>query len=521
MIRLLHQFLEQTAQASPLAIAAKVGSEQMRFDELRQASTALAAHLQMQGIKRGDRVVLCLGNSLETIIAFWAILKAGAIAIPIGSEVKQDKIVYILKDSGARFLMTTPEKVDLIQPFLEEQQQLVGIYVHQLKEAQPLLVDFESAVTSQVVQYTPPSIIDLDLAAIIYTSGSTGEPKGVMLTHQNMVAAAHSLNTYLAYKAEDRVLCAIPLSFDYGLYQMIMAVCQGACLVLVKEFSWPVFILKTILQERVSVIPAVPSLVMLLHKQNLKSKHDLSFVRMVTNTGAALTKVNIEMIKQTFSAAQIFSMYGLTECKRCTYLPPEDIDRKPESVGFAIPNTELWLIDEHGQRIETPFTPGQLVIRGANVMKGYWNKPEKTEEKIRQHPLTGENLLYTGDLCHLDDEGYLYFNGRMDEVIKSRGIKVSPKEIEDFLLDHPAVQAAAVIGYTHPTQGQVPYAFVSLQPDADAEEEELLSYCKEHLESYKIPLSIKVLASFPKTPNGKFNKLELKKMASANEEQYV
>jgi len=488
MIKLLHHFIEKSAGVHADSIAVKMTNKSESFAGLNFKATALAAALQKNHLKKGDKVVLCLGNTIETIISFWAILKAGGVAIPIGADLTQEKIEYILNDSEAAYLITNTEKANLLDSFFQTENKLQNVIVLNKEKDVPLFLDFYTALNNNLNNLiSSPQLIDLDLAAIIYTSGSTGEPKGVMLTHQNMVAATHSLNEYLDYRPSDKVLCAIPLSFDYGLYQMIMSGAKGATLILEKEFTWPVLLIKTILTESVSILPAVPSLVMLLHNQNLKSKKKMTSVRMVTNTGAALTSVNIEMIKKTFTKAAIFSMYGLTECKRCTYLPPNDIEKKPNSVGIAIPNTELWLVDENNEKITTPNVAGQLVIRGANVMKGYWKKPKKTAEKIKQHPVTGENLLYTGDMCHLDEDGYLYFEGRIDEIVKSRGIKVSPKEIEDFLIGIDGIQTATVLGCIHPEQGEVLYAYVTIKKDAPTTAFQVKEACKKNLQPHQVP----------------------------------
>jgi acyl-CoA synthetase (AMP-forming)/AMP-acid ligase II len=254
-------------------------------------------------------------------------------------------------------------------------------------------------------------------------------------------------------------------------------------------------------------------MVLLLHNQNQIKPFDLSSIRMVTNTGAALTKTNIQMVKTVFSNAKIFSMYGLTECKRCTYLPPEDIDKKPNSVGIAIPNTELWLVDDNNTKITTPNQTGQLVIRGVTVMKGYWKKPEKTAEKLKYNATTNDIVLYTGDYCSLDEEGYLYFKGRMDHVIKSRGIKVSPKEVEDFIDTIPEINAVAVTSVPHNDYGEALYAFVVLEEGKTLSTATIIALCKDALEAYKVPEYVTIIPSMPKTANGKFNIIALKARA--------
>jgi acyl-CoA synthetase (AMP-forming)/AMP-acid ligase II len=231
-------------------------------------------------------------------------------------------------------------------------------------------------------------------------------------------------------------------------------------------------------------------------------------VRYVTNTAAALAGKHIERLRQIFPAAQLFSMYGLTECKRCTYLPPADLERKPGSVGLAIPNTELWIVDENDVRLP-PGQVGQLVIRGATVMRGYWEKPEQTARKLRPGPLPGEVVLYTGDYCRLDEEGYLYFVGRMDDIIKSRGEKVAPREVENTIVDIPGVKEAAVIGVPDEVLGQAVKAFVVLEEGAVLDEKEILRACQARLENFMVPKLVTFVPSLPRTTTGKISKTAL------------
>ncbi|WP_452598366.1 class I adenylate-forming enzyme family protein [Pontimicrobium sp. MEBiC01747] len=514
MITQMQQLLEQSAGKYQDKTAISFSKKDYSFTAIEHESNNLACYFQTLGIQRGDRIVILLGNTIETIISFWAILKVGAIVIPVGTEMKTDKIDYILNDSRASILITN-ETIALENKAIFKAHRLKKVLISNLTKAQPepWMEAFENALVTNSNTLIPSGVISIDLAAIIYTSGSTGEPKGVMHTHDSMLAATHSLNTYLSYNYKDRVLCALPLSFDYGLYQMIMSISTGATLVLEKEFTWPIFLLKKIATKKITILPGVPTMIMLLHEQNKVKNFDLSSVRAVTNTGAALTRTNIEMIKTLFTNAKIFSMYGLTECKRCTYLPPEEIDSKIDCVGIAIPNTELWLVDDDNNKITTPHQIGQLVIRGATVMKGYWNKPSKTAEKLKTGIYPGEQVLYTGDYCSLDEDGYLYFKGRMDHMINSRGIKVSPKEVEDFIGTLPEINAVVITGIPHKDYGEALFAFVVLKEAQNISEMSIILECKKALEAYKVPEHISIIPAMPKTPNGKFNVIALKAMA--------
>jgi acyl-CoA synthetase (AMP-forming)/AMP-acid ligase II len=330
-----------------------------------------------------------------------------------------------------------------------------------------------------------------------------------MLTHRNMLTAATSISTYLQMAEDDVILGVLPLAFDYGLYQLIMSTRVGARLVLERSFTFPAEVLKAMVDEGVTGFPGVPTIYAVLAElKNLKD-YDFSKIRFVTNTAAALPVKHILVLRDLFPTARIYSMYGLTECKRCTYLPPEDIDRKPTSVGIAIPDTELWLVDDDGNKVG-PNTVGQLVIRGATVMRGYWEKPEATAKKLKPGPLPGEMVLHTGDFCRLDDEGYLYFVGRMDDIIKSRGEKVAPKEVEHVLYNIAGVRDAAVIGVPDDILGQAVKAFVVLESGVSLNEKDIRRECQAKLENFMVPKFVEVVSDLPKTTTGKIKKTDLK-----------
>jgi len=329
-----------------------------------------------------------------------------------------------------------------------------------------------------------------------------------MLTHRNMTAACTSIACYLELCEDDVILNVLPLAFDYGLYQMLMTFRTGARLVLERSFAFPAQILQIIKDEKITGFPGVPTIFASLAELKSLTEHDFSSIRYVTNTAAALTLKHIGVLRQLFTRARIYSMYGLTECKRCTYLPPEDLERKPLSVGIPIPNTEMWIVDDSDERVE-PGTVGQLVIRGATVMKGYWGKPEATAMRLKPGPLPGEQVLYTGDYCRMDDEGYLYFVGRGDEIIKSRGEKVAPKEVENVLVNIPGVKEAAVVGVPDELLGQAIKAFVVMEQGRFVGERQLQMECQRRLENFMVPKSIVVVPSLPRTDTGKLRKVAL------------
>jgi amino acid adenylation domain-containing protein len=510
----LHDYLEQSAQRLPDKVALVSQGRRVTYAELDRDANRFAHALARRGVTRGDRVVIFADNTLETAIAFWGALKASAVVSIVSPLTKADKLAHVLRDCGAAAMVS---EAHLGRTFVEAAPQapalrttVVSGPLAKVDTARlPGFAAWDEALASGDASAPPPRrTLDVDLAAIIYTSGSTGDPKGIMLTHRNMLTAATSITAYLGNVEDDVILNGLPLSFDYGLYQMIMAFRMGARLVLERSFAYPAQILATLVRERVTGFPGVPTVFAMMAEMKNLSDYDFSSVRYVTNTAAALSLKHIDFIRTTFASARVFSMYGLTECKRCTYLPPEDIDRKPLSVGIAIPDTELWIVDEQDNRLG-PNQVGQLVIRGATVMRGYWGKPEATAEKLRPGPLPGELVLYTGDYCRLDEDGYLYFVGRMDEVIKSRGEKVAPEEVERALMKIPGVKEAGVTGVPDAVLGHAIKAFIILEPGAALTEQAVKIECQARLENFMVPKHVVFVTALPRTTNGKIARAEL------------
>jgi len=511
---LLHDYLIESARTLSSKVALVCAGQRLTYGEIDARANQLAHGLRRRGVQRGERVVVFADNGPEAAIAFWAALKADAVACVVNPLTKADKLAYLLNDCRARALVT---EAPLARVFLEaarrsphlESVVVAGDPEEGLLRQVPGGVSWDFVLSAERADQ-PPSrqAIDVDLAAIVYTSGSTGDPKGVMLTHRNMLTASRSIAEYLEIAEDEVILGVLPLAFDYGLYQMIMTFRVGARLVLERSFAYPAQVLNAVVEEGVTGFPGVPTVFAILAELKDLSAYDFSRVRYVTNTAAALFPKHIRALQRLFPRARIYSMYGLTECKRCTYLPPGMIDQKSGSVGIAIPNTELWLVDENDRRLG-PGQVGQLVIRGATVMSGYWEKPEATAEKLRPGPLPGERVLYTGDLCRLDEDGYLYFVGRMDDIIKSRGEKVAPKEVERALSDVEGVKEVAVIGVPDDLLGQAVKAFVVLEKGAALTEKDLMRECQKRLEAFMVPKHIELRDELPKTGSGKIRKTGL------------
>ena len=507
----LHDYLEYAAQTHPAKVALVVGDERITYGEWNAQANQLAHALVAGGVARGARVVVFGDNTAFTCIAFWAVLKANAVISIINAQTKLDKLAYYLNDCRATAMVTDAHLERVWRPALARTTHVaLSIVSGPDVKREGTVIPWNEALLPHEKESPPKrQNLDVDLASILYTSGSTGDPKGVMLTHRNMLTAATSISAYLGIREDEVILNVLPLAFDYGLYQMLMAVRAGARLVLERSFTYPAQVLKRIVDEGVTGFPGVPTIFSILAELRQRQTLDFSGIRYVSNTAAALPVKHITVLKEIFPAARIFSMYGLTECKRCTYLPPEDLDRKPTSVGIAIPNTELWIVDEAGEKVP-PNTVGQLVIRGATVMKGYWEKPEATEKKLKPGPVQGEYVLHTGDFCKLDDDGYLYFVGRMDDVIKSRGEKVAPKEVENVLYNLQGVRDAAVIGVDDDVLGQAIKAFVVLEAGASFSERDILRHCQAHLEGFMVPKYVAFVDDLPKTDTGKIKKTDLR-----------
>ncbi|MBC7817535.1 MAG: AMP-binding protein, partial [Planctomycetaceae bacterium] len=447
---------------------------------------------------------------LVAAIGVWAVLKAGAVFVMANPTTKPDKLTYLLNNSRASCIIAPSKRLRGYEAIWAETPHLRNVVVvgkaQDVADCTHPLTSWTDLVVEHQENTLPPKkrCIDVDLAALVYTSGSTGNPKGVMLTHANMVAANKSITTYLGNTPDDIVLNVLPLSFDYGLYQWLMCCNYGGTLVLEKSFTYPHAILDKIVKLGITGFPIVPTVVAILLQMDL-TKYDLSKLRYFSNTGAAFPVEYILKLRKLLPDVTIFSMFGLTECKRVSYLPPEEIDRRTSSVGKAMPNCETMVLDDDGNELG-PNQVGELVVRGSNVMKGYWEAPELTAIRLKPGKIPHEMWLYTGDLFRTDEEGFLYWVGRKDDIIKSRGEKVSPREVEDVLHQHPQIAEAAVVGVDDPLLGQAVRAVVRLQPEAELSVRDVQAHCRSFLEDFMVPQQVEFRDALPKTPNGKIDK---------------
>lgn len=515
-VTLLHEYLERATERAPQKTALICGEERLSWREIDEQSNRLAHALIRLGVARGDRVLVYLDNSLQSCLAVFGILKAGAVFSPINPQTKSEKLAYLLNDCRAKVIIADALLARIYTPALAQAAHLRHALIVQ-DAAKPLPVSgrigtaelhgFSDALAAADPIAPPCATIPYDLAALIYTSGTTGDPKGVMLTHHNMVSAAESITTYLGNVAEDVVINVLPMSFDYGLYQWLMVAQFAGTLVLERSFNYPAQVVQSIERHGVTGLPVVPTLVSLLRPM-IEQGLTLPGIRYATNTAAALSPTHLELLQRLCPQARIFAMYGLTECKRVAYLPPEELAQRRGSVGHAMPNMEVMIVDDEGHRLP-PESVGELVVRGPQVMRGYWEKPAATAERLRPGDIPGELHLYTGDYFRIDSAGYLYFVGRRDDMIKSRGEKVSPQEVEHTLYALPGVQEAAAIGVPDELYGEAIRAYLVLASGTSYTPQQVIRHCAQRVEPFMVPKYVTFLSALPKTASNKISKKNL------------
>ena len=487
-------YLQQSAARVPDKTALVAGTLRLSYAEVEAQTTRLAAHLQRLGVKPGDRVLVFMDNAAESALAIFAVLKAGATFSPINASTKADKLDFIIGNCRPAAILTQRKLAPVATAAVASRA--VAVLAAGTSEW--------DAALAEAAPLAPHGGIDVDLAMLIYTSGSTGRPKGVMMTHRNIDAASDSIITYLGTTADDIILNVAPLAFDYGLYQLLMAVRLGATLVLEKGFAFPAAIFETMRRERVTGFPLVPTMAAMILQMRDLATLDAPSLRYITNTAAALPVEHIQRLRVLFPGATLFSMYGLTECKRCTYLPPTQLDTRAGSVGIAIPNTEAYVAGDDGEPVAAGIV-GELVIRGPHVMQGYWENPAATAERLRPGRNAWENVLYTGDLFYADADGFLYFVGRKDDIIKTRGEKVAPKEVEAVLHAIPGIAEAVVVGVPDAVLGQAVKALV-VRSDPALTEGEIIRAAAKALEDFMVPKSVEFRDALPKTDTGKVSR---------------
>ncbi len=513
-VTLIHHFVEQQAATTPGGTALRFKQRHFSYTETAAQIHATATGLLSLGLAPGERVATYLPKLPETVFGIFGIARAGGIFVPINPLLKPKQVAYILIDCNVRILITSSNRLKLLKSALLNCHDLRSIVViddklpGQQHKLSPTIVEWANLLRSPDVPL--PRRIDTDIAAILYTSGSTGKPKGVVLTHRNMVAGAQSVAEYLANTANDNLLAVLPFSFDYGLSQLTTAFCVGASVVLM-DYLLPKDVIRAVVRYRITGLAAVPPLWNQLAGLDWPTEATAS-LRYVTNSGGAMPTATTDRLRRALPDTSIYLMYGLTEAFRSTYLPPEQVALRPDSMGKAIPNAEILVVRDDGSEC-APGEPGELVHRGALVAMGYWNDPEKTAERFQpapsqptELPLT-EIAVWSGDQVRKDDEGYLYFISRKDEMIKTSGYRVSPTEIEEVIYSSGLVDEAAALGIPHPDLGQGILLLASAP--SHVRKDILLEHCRKELPNFMVPQAIAFTDQMPRNQNGKIDRKRL------------
>ena len=512
MTELIHDLPLSSAERTPRQEALVYQGKRLDYSGLASRIRDCAAALLDLELGRSERVAVYLEKRFETVIAVFGAAAAGGVFVPINPLLKPEQVAYILRDCNVRILITSAERLKLLAPVLNECQDLHTVIVAG-GPAEPVgtlnMTAWDDALADRGKTH-PHRVIDTDMAAILYTSGSTGKPKGVVLSHRNMVAGARSVAQYLENRESDRILSALPLSFDAGFSQLTTAFHVGASVTLI-NYLVPRDIITAVAKERITGLTAVPPLWIQLAQLDWPDAAR-SALRYMANTGGRMPKATLDLLRTALPKTLVFLMYGLTESFRSTFLPPSEIDRRPDSIGKAIPNAEVLVVREDGTPC-APGEPGELVHRGALVSLGYWNDPEKTAERFKPVPgqpkglVMPEIAVWSGDTVRRDEEGYLYFISRRDEMIKTSGYRVSPTEVEEVVYATGSVGEAAALGIPHPVLGQAIVVVATPRDGARLDSEELLAQCRQRLPAFMVPVRMTVReGSLPRNPNGKIDR---------------
>jgi acyl-CoA ligase (AMP-forming) (exosortase A-associated) len=493
----IEEALVQRAAASPHALALEDLDRRLTYAELLAWASAFADMLQQQGCRRGDHVAIFLDKSLEQVVALFGVWLAGGVAVPIAPTLKRQQLEYIVTHSESALLVSTPFKLRRASAEVPEG---------------PGAVALVAVPERDTAAHAPPAPIAPgrdEAAAILYTSGSTGLPKGVVVSHENLCAGARIVSRYLELRPDDRILSVLPFSFDYGLNQLLTSVRVGACLVLQRSLR-AVDVTQTLARASITVLAGVPTLwLQLLDPMSAFERTALPALRIITNSGGVFPVDAVRRYRQHLAGCRIFLMYGLTEAFRSTFLPPEQIDVRPSSMGKAIPECEMLVLDENGRRV-APGENGELVHRGPTVSLGYWRDVEATAQKFRPDPLdpaATRPVVYSGDVVRMDEEGYLYFVGRRDQMIKAYGYRISPTEVESLIFQSGSVREVVVKGVADELAGQRTVAYCL--PGDGFSPERLMEFCQREMPSYMIPREIIPCAEFPRTGSGKVDRVKV------------
>lgn len=493
----MHGLVHDAARRFGTKTAVSDGTTSVSFAELRDLALREAVALRTSGLERGDRAGICMAKSVGQVIAILGTLLADAFIVPILPGLKRDNIAHIVRDSGLRLAITD----DVRSGELREAVPELPLVLRGPALGTGSGSGSGDVTADETLAELPQQSIGEDLAAIIYSSGSTGRPKGIMVTHRNLCDGARIVSTYLGTNAEDRIGCVLSLNFDYGLNQLWQALLIGATLCL-HELVFPASVFRFLAEERITVLPVMPVIITRMFDPRLLRSRpdvDLSSIRYVCTSGGAVSERMLDEVTTTFPNAQVYLMYGLTEAFRSTYLEPDQLAARPGSIGRAIPDVEILVLDDELRSVP-PGERGELVHRGGCVSKGYWNAPEETAKRFRPLPrYPGETLVFSGDIVTADEDGYLYFVGRRDAMIKTSGFRVSPTEVEEVAVRFPGVQACVAVGVPNIEVGaDIALVYTAVKP---VDEAGFLDFMRDALPRHMVPRYLFADAELPSTGN--------------------
>ena len=526
---LLHQLLARGGACWPERMALTAEDAHFSYAQVHAQAQHCAAGLLALPLPRGARVAVFLEKRLETVVASFAISAAGGVLVPINPLLKPSQVAHILQDAGVSVLVTSAARLQALAPIWADCPAVLQVVVCDAPAScsQPAAAALPACHAWSDLLAHPvaaaPDTLESDVAVIFYTSGSTGRPKGVVLTHRNVLAGATSVAGYLQHRSDDTVLAALPLSFDAGFSQLTTAFVVGARVVLL-NYLLPRDVLRAMARERVTCLTAVPPLYLQLAALEWPLQA-VQHLRYWANTGGRMPRATLQRLRQRAPQAQAYLMYGLTEAFRSTYLPPEEVERRPDSIGRAIPNAEVRVLRADGSECAVD-EPGELVHRGPLVALGYWNRPEETARRFRPWPpalcgvggegLAPERAVYSGDTVRRDAEGFLYFVGRHDEMIKTSGYRVSPTEVEEIVYATGLVGECAAFGVAHDSLGHSITVVVTPPASGAVDSAALLAACRSRMPAYMVPARIEAHAGpLPRNPNGKIDRKALAAAAQA------
>lgn len=516
---LLHELLLNAAHRRPEQDSVLHQDDGIDYAELAQMVQSVSRGLIDVGLSRQERVAVHLTKRFETVAAMFASTLAGGVFVPVNPLLKPEQIVHILRDCNVRVLVTSAESLARLRPVLEACEDLrvvvtLGADDEGARDAGSgyAVVTWSDLLDAGGAEQAA-NVIDADMAAIFYTSGSTGKPKGVVLSHLNMVTGAESVSRYLENVPADRLLAVLPFSFDYGFSQLSTAFSVGATVALM-DYLFPQDVIGAVAKYGITGLAGVPPLWIQLAKRAWPdSVRD--HLRYITNSGGAMPDTTLGQLRENLPTTRVFLMYGLTEAFRSTYLPPEEIDRRPGSIGKAIPNAEVMVVRPDGTRCDVD-EPGELVHRGSLVALGYWDDPEKTARRFRPVPgqdngiVLPQTAVWSGDTVRQDADGYLYFVGRSDDMIKTSGYRVSPAEVEEVLYSCDVVGEAIATGVPHPELGQAVVVVAVAADGREPDDAAVTATCREHLPVFMHPARIIWQQSLPRNPNGKIDRTQVR-----------